>query len=723
MPFSEVNRRSRALARAVTDEIGTRLAAEGERVPLWAPVAFGLGIGLYFALAAEPPAVLVVLAVCLAAAALWRARRHPAAAAVMLGALLVALGFAVAQLRAWEASAPRLERVLSYAEIEGRVASIDRQDGRQRVVLDEVAVGRPMVADPPARVRLRLLPGEDTAIGDRVRVRARLSPPPGPALPGAFDFQRMAYFQGIGAVGFAMGRVTVVEHGRPGGFSARIERMRHAIRDHLDTRFGDAPDGRRGLAIALLTGLRGDLPAEDHQAMRVAGLAHLLAISGLHVGLVAGFVFFIVRAGLALAPPIALRFPIKKWAAIAALGAATFYLLLSGATVPTQRAYLMLLIALVALLIDRLQVTMRPVAWAALVILALFPESLATASFQLSFAAVVALIAAWEAWRTHVRRTAAGADGAMRLVLRGRDYLAGVAGTTVIATVATLPFAVYHFNLVPTYGLAANLVAVPLMAFVVMPFGFLALLLQPLGLDGGPLWVMGTGLDAVLATAHAVTAWPGSSLRPPAMPLWGLLVIVAGGLWLTLWTRAWRLAGLPLVVAGFVSIMLVEKPDLIVADDARRIAVYDGNGGYWLRGQPTAYAAEVWLRRAGGAEALPWPDGSVEANGRRLSCDAIGCVLAVGGRLIAMPQDARALDDDCATADAVVALVAVRGWRRSRTCGDVEPIIDLVDLRREGTHAIRVSREAISVRSSRAVQGDRPWSTGRPPRWWWRDAQ
>jgi competence protein ComEC len=169
--------------------------------------------------------------------------------------------------------------------------------------------------------------------------------------------------------------------------------------------------------------------------------------------------------------------------------------------------------------------------------------------------------------------------------------------------------------------------------------------------------------------------------------------------------------------------MTAARPDLIVAEDGRRLAAYDGNGAYWLRGRPTGYAAEVWLRRAGGASALLWPDGSVEANGRRLSCDGLGCMLVVGGRRIALPEDARALDDDCVAADAVIALIAVRGWRRTRTCDGIDPIVDRIDLRRYGTHVVYVRPTGFDVRSSRAAQGDRPWSTGRPPRWWSIDAQ
>lgn len=306
------------------------------------------------------------------------------------------------------------------------------------------------------------------------------------------------------------------------------------------------PEG--AIAAALMTGERGAIPEKLLSAMRDSGLAHLLAISGLHIGLIGGFIFFAVRLCLAASERLALRWPIKKFAAVAAFFGCLAYLLISGMTLPTQRAFLMLSLVMLANLIDRSAISMNLVAWAAAVILLVFPESLMSVSFQMSFAAVIALVAFYEAATARTVLTSGRRSKVMRFVL----YFGAVLMTTVIATLATAPFAVFHFNRLALLGVMANMVALPLAALWIMPLALISFVMMPFGLEAGPLFLMGWGIEQVLAVAIAVQAMPGAIALIPAVPGWTLGVIALGGLWLCLWRTRWRFVGVvPLIVGIF----------------------------------------------------------------------------------------------------------------------------------------------------------------------------
>lgn len=456
-----------------------------------------------------------------------------------------------------------------------------------------------------------------------------------------------------------------------------------------------------------MTGERGAIPEPVIAAIRDSGLAHLLAISGLHIGLVAGVLFFGARAGLALVPFVALRQPIKKWAALAAIGGALAYALLTGATVPSQRAFLMISLVLLAVLVDRRGISMRVVAWAAVVVLLTQPESLLSASFQLSFAAVVALVAVYEAVRRY-RKESAEAPSWLR---RAGTYLAGVAATTVIAGIATAPFAVFHFNRFVEYGLAANLVAVPVTALWIMPWAVGAFLLMPLGFEAVALVPMGWGVGMVVAVAEAISSWPGAVAALPAMPTWGLVVIAAGGLWLALWQCRWRLWGVDVLAAGAASLLLTTPPDVLVDADGKLMAVRTEAGTLAvssLRAAP--FSREVWLRRVRqDADASSWPRHGMGAAGR-LTCDRLGCVYRAEGRAVALVRMPEALAEDCRLVDVVVSPEPVRGQCAAAV------VIDRFDLWRGGAHALWLGGGTITVESVNARRGDRPWVARPAPR-------
>lgn len=696
-----------AATAAAVRRLGSILIRERDRWVLWSAVGFGLGIGIYFALPFEPPMWIgpSLAGVTGLAAVLSRAR--PAPLLISAGAVaIVAAGFAAAQVRAAMVATPLLERRIGPTIITGEIERFESLTNGSRIVIADVGVAELARAETPQRVRISLR-GQQPAMkaGDTIRVRGVLMPLPAPSAPGAFDFQRQSFFQGLGAVGFAYGRATVTREARGSeGLPAAIARARQRIGERIDDHLKDATGA---VAVALMTGERGAIPAPVMTAIRDSGLAHLLAISGLHMGLMAGVLFAVSRGLLALVPTVALRYPIKKIAAVMAIAGAAAYAALTGANVPAQRALLMVGLVMLAVILDRRGLSMRGVAWAAIVILALSPESLVSVSFQLSFAAVVALIAVYEGVsELRRRRGDAPGSGPGRVAL----YLGGVALTTLVAGAATAPFAAFHFNQFAGYGLAANLIAVPITALWVMPWAVAAFALMPFGLELLALAPMGWGIDLVIRVALAVSSWPGAVSRVPAMPGWSIVAITLGGLWLCLWQTAWRYAGIAMIAVGLAGLLTARPPDLLIDADGTLAAIRTADGNLTFSTlRANRFSREAWLRRySQSEEGLSWAAHGASDDGV-IACDSAGCVTEASGYVIALARRPEALADDCWMADIVLSLVPVED-----SCPRPRAIIDRVDLWRDGAHAIWLSdrwlgHRRITIKSVNAHRGERPW--------------
>lgn len=672
------------------------LLADRDRWALWLPVALGLGIGLYFSQPAEPPLWIGSAAFAVAALVAVALRRRQAAMLLAVAVAAVALGFAAAQLRAMAVDAPVLERRIGPARVAGQVAEVDLQVNGQRVLLQSAAIDG---IDGAWTVRVRLT-AKSPAVrpGQWVSMRAVLMPPPQPSAPGAFDFARQAWFQGLGGVGYAVS-VAKIEAGAE-SWTLWLADLRHVITGRV---MDGIPQPEGAVAAALMTGEVAGIPKPLLDAYRDSGLAHLLSISGLHMSLVAGLVFMVVRGGLALVPAVALRRPIKKWAAAAAMAATFAYMLIAGAPVPTQRAFLMTGIVLLAVLLDRKAISMRLVAWAAVAVLLWHPEALIGASFQMSFAAVVALIAGYEAAGPAVARIRS--EGGW--FTKGALYLAGVAATTLIAGTATAVYGVYHFNRFASYSLVANLAAVPITGFWVMPWVLAAFLLMPLGLERLALEPMAWGLRLIDDTAVVVAGWPGAALSVPAMPVGALIVFTLGGAWLCLWRGRWRLLGIAGMAGGLALSPLSPPPDLLVDGEGKLMAVKGADGGLTLSTKRGGrITRETWLRRNGeGGPGGLWPATGRSADGL-LSCDPLGCLYTARGATVALVKDVAALGEDCGAAAVVVSAVPVRA-----KCASAGLVIDRFDLWRGGAHALWLG-EGGQVRAVSVAdwQGRRPWS-------------
>ncbi|MEO5373577.1 MAG: ComEC family competence protein [Alphaproteobacteria bacterium] len=696
------------------------LMAERARWSLWLAVAVGAGIAAYFALPVEPPSWggwpvpgLAALVAATAAAVLGRERPAVVLPALVIAAL--ALGFAAAHGRALAVAAPVIERELGPVTISARVRTVEAVPGSHRLVLDHLTIQRLPAERTPAMVRVRLSPSvAPPRPGTWVSLRAKLLPPPEPSAPGGFQYPRQAWFQRLGGVGYATTPWRAQPEQPPPEGWERAQVALAGLRGAITGRILEVLPGDDGqVAAAMVTGDEGGISRPLIQAYRDSGIAHLLSISGLHMTMVAGLVFVGVRGLLALIPAIALRFHIKKWTAAVALVVTFFYLLISGNAVPTQRSFVMAALMLAGVLLDRRAVSMRSVAWAGMVVLLWQPEALVGASFQMSFGAVVALIAVYEGPNRIGRRLE---ERFGPILGKGLSYIHASILTTLVAGTATAPYAAYHFSRFTTYQVAANLLAIPLTGLWVMPAALIAVLLMPFGLDEPVLRLLGAGVAVCNDIARAVAAWPGASIPVPPLPVAGMVLVTVGGLWLCLWQRRWRFLGLLPIVCGLAAAYLVEMPDVLLSGDGKVTAVRATDGHLLMSpGRGQRIARETWKDRFGGASTDDhWPGGvdgpdAYDQGERHLACDPLGCVYRAHGRTVALGHDPDALPDDCEVATVVVSPVPVR-----RPCPAARLVIDRFTLLRQGAHALWLSGHDIRVATAAGTMGNRPWT----PRKW-----
>ncbi len=593
LPVMDTGRSGSVLTRPTAIVLAAIEAQRGHLFP-WVPVFFGAGIGLWFALKNEPgQGALITLSLAASGAAMATRIAPERLRPLAVAAVMVAAGLLVASLRSALVAAPVLE-FRYYGPVEGRIVKVDRSStDRLRLLLDQVVLSDLAPSLTPELVRISVHSKTEPAAfdtGARVILTANLSPPQGPLEPGDFDFRRHAWFEGLGAVGYTRTPVLLIAAPEGGG-TLWINRVRQSLAQAVQERI---PGDAGGLAAAVTTGDRSGLSQEANDAMRDSNLYHLVSISGMHMGMLATFVFALVRYGLAAVPPLALRLPAKKIAAVIALAASAFYLALAGRDVPTERAFVMVAVMLAAVLLDRRALSLRSVAIAAFIVLSLRPETLVNPGFQMSFAATIALVAAFEAGRengvTDRLRAFGWARGAATLV-----------ASSFVAGAATAPFAAVHFNQVAEYGLIANLLAVPAMGVLVMPGAVILALTGPLGLDYPAVWMIEAGSRWILFVAETVSSWEGA-VRGVASPPPAVLPLMAvGGLLVVIWRGAGRLIGMVPVGVAFALWYASDRPDLLVAPDGGTVGVMTPEGRA-LSGSPTSLAARGWLENDGEPE-------------------------------------------------------------------------------------------------------------------------
>jgi competence protein ComEC len=578
----------------------TEAAAQADRWFLWAPVAFAAGCAIYLALPREPLLVFapVVGAVSVVAALVVRrsapGRTFLVAAATLLA--FIACGFAAGRVRAELVAAPQVPQHATRT-VEGwvvDVASPGKTGGRLIIAPYEISGFAPDAL--PRRLRITFKDGAAVAPGSAVRLRAILNPSPAPASPGAYDFARDSYFRGIGGVGFALGPARLVDAPRAPfllGLTLRLNAARWELANRMAERLG--PEAA-GLGVAMVTGHEAWMVDENETALRNSGLAHIISISGVHMAIVGGFVFLLLRIFIAAWPWLALRAPGKKIAAAGALAAIAVYLLVSGAPPPAIRSAITLSVAFLAVLFDRQAITLHSLAVAALLILAVQPEAVAQPGFGMSFSATAALLALAEAWPRPAREI--NAPWPIRVVQRLRGWLAAAFAASLVAGLATSPFAIQHFNRVALFGLPANLLSEPLSGLLVLPCLALGAIAEALNLPDPFLPAAGWGIEALQRLATWFATLPHAVLVSPSAPAWALPVSVLGLFWICIWKGRARWLGLPAALA----VSLAPRPPVPaawIAADGGGAAVVDGASAIFLRPGVKAFASDLWSRRRG----------------------------------------------------------------------------------------------------------------------------
>jgi competence protein ComEC len=696
-------RRAGPLLRAARS-LAAQLDAEQGRWFLWLPVFFGAGIGIYFELLEEPP-ISLAAGLFLAAFALRVLGRSRLFLFLVTSILLaVAAGFLAAKLRTGIMTAPVLERHGAY-DLEGFVESFDKQTekrGRAVLRLTSMKYDNSEVASRPFRARLSLRGDLTLTPGTALKVRAILGPPPEPVMPGGYDFARMSYFQGIGASGYSLSRPEIIE-GRALPLDMRFRSWLAALRAKIGTRIKSVLPGQTGeIAAALTVGQTAGLDETSMNDLRGSGLAHVISISGLHMSLVAGTVFWFLRWVLALFPSIALRYSVRALAGGAALFCVTVYLALSGAAIAAVRSYLMIAVVFLAILWNRPALSLRNVALAALLILAVLPDSLIDLSFQMSFAATAALIAGYERFGRYLHFEARGIRE--RLTWQPVYIVGGVLVTTATAGLAVEPFSAFYFHNLTSYSALGNLLGGPPIDLVTMPAMILALIAMPFGLEEYPLKLMGYGIDLMMLIAKWVASLPGAIVPVPAFPFSALLCMIAGGLWLIIWRRRWRLLGLAGLGAGIALTSVHDKPDIFVDREAKTVAIRDAKGALQApKSRRAFYALGQWLK-SDGDDRTP-KDASA---GIGWQCDAYSCLTMVKRRLVSFILKPDAIQEDCGRAAIIIAPMDIR-----QPCPAVKIILDRGHLWEKGAATITVTDKGLAMRTALESRGVRPWA---PPR-------
>ncbi len=692
--------------------------AQRERWLLWAPLGAIFGAAAHLAREVAPPAYLAPAAflICMVAAValgLWPSRTRGGAANLLrvCGAGLftliaaVALGACAAEVRVISAAAPRLAEELGPVMIEGWVEEVEAGAPRTRVTLRVRTLEG--MAPAPRFARLTMPGARAFSAGRAIRCRAMLRPPDGPLAPGAYDFARRAYFEQLGAAGFTLGRCRPIAAAFPAGIAGARLRLAAVRSDLADAIYAASPGAGGAVAASLLVGDRSFLSEEVNTALRDSGLGHVLSVSGLHMGVVGGLVFAALTGFFALIAPLALRVPVRKLAALGALGVLTLYLVISGASVPALRAYVMAVVAFGAILIDRPAISMRGLALAALIITLLLPESVLEPGFQMSFAATAALVAAFETTtrRDEPHLPAPGPIvGTLQWMVRG---LTGAILISFVAGLATDPFALYHFQRFSAYGLPANLTAAPLVSFVIAPLAVAAALAAPFGLAEAPLQALAAACDLLVGIGAAFAARPEAVAALPRPPDGAFLLAVFALSWICLWRGAARWLGAPLLAGAVILYAFAPRPVLLFDGELRAVLARDvGQGGAWVLMRP--YGRSTFARDRIGAMA-----GLAPAALDRLAppaCAEALCFWAIGPH-----------------ANAAI-VMRPEGWADSRLAGAIvlsrlpappgfvsrmRPM-DAGALAAQGGGALTLREGRFSITRARSPGATRPWRAGQP---------
>lgn len=677
---------------------------------LWTPVGIGIGILVYFGLQVEPlwwiglggvlfSGITLISFRILKVEKLW-------AYTLILMNLMVFLGFAAAQLRTYSVKTYLFNYPSRVQTIKGKITRIEQLPKGLRFTLENVKLTPIKLRQSLARIRINfkgkmsqeaknLMPGQE------VQFKGVLLPPKEPIAPGAYDFRKKAFFEKISAVGYGISSPHILDPSAKQGFKNKVliglTKLRHSLTTYLKTTI----EGNSGaIAAALITGDRSGISEELREDFANSGLAHILAISGLHLSIIAGIAFLIFRKGLSFIPWLALRYPTKKWAAVFALILTFCYLVLCDFAIPAQRAFIMTAIILLAVITDRTALTLRNVSLAAIVILLLLPESIISPSFQMSFSAVIALVSGYEilhkpleTWRSHCQRW-------WQLLL---FYLMGVTLSSILATIATTPYIAYTFNRFTVHSLAANIICIPLLSFIIMP-SLVLYLVTCIFFDSGYLALfLHHTIRLMIEIAQTISLWPGSTLLVPSISPQLLLLFTLSFLWICLWKTSWRWGGGLGLVVTFVLASLQNKPDIFITGDKKLICILDSQGRGWVNSlQAGRFARENWLKMVALKEAHKLSENNKDSPVGVLITRESYLISKYGKTVIIFKEPSEKNSFDRAEGLKILPFDDHASNSTNIITGD--------DLQSKGGHFIWLSKGGIKVRTVLDEVGNRPWS-------------
>jgi competence protein ComEC len=645
---------------------------------LWVPVFFAAGIIYYFLLTFEPSLVTVTIILLLNVIIYMITRKRFPVTILLLN---LSAGLFVATVRTATLHDITITGELKYAKLEAEIESITPLEAGNRLLLINNHIDGLTLGETPLKIRLATKSdAQHLRAGQRIRLKANLAPPPKAVIPGGYDFARNSWFKQIGAVGYNVSKLYPQDSPLKSSWWQWIENFRQNLKQRIISVLGS----RSGyIATAMMIGEYSAIPKDILKDMRIAGLTHILSVSGMHLSMVAAICFFYLRLALNLFDCIALRYNVKKLAATFAFLGSLSYLLISGRQIAAERAFIMTSLLILAILLDRVSTPMRTVLFTAAFLLCLWPEQITNPSFQMSFAAVIALFASFGMYH---------ASGSFTIFKRITSYFLATLLSSLIAGLATAPYAAYHFHQYSNYSVLANLLAVPLTSIIIMPAVVIAFLLIPFHLEYIALIPMGYAIDLIVLIAAWVASFPHAVKLLPPMPDLSLGLITLGGLWLCIWQSWWRYLGLlPIIFAlGFMYLQVL--PDLMIDGKSGNYAFRD-NSGHLL------FSPGKWSGFTKGAY-LSYMGQELEGE---LNCPDRLCVLSKGGRVVHINQDERFHASDCKGAALVVTPRLYYGF-----CPNGVRVINRSDLEGRGSHMVYLGGKMRVVTVGKE-SGGRPW--------------
>ena len=673
---------------------------------LFVPILIGIGVLIYFSLPREPQIWALAFALILSYCLSRIQTKMPQLGKLALASCFIFLGAFVAKIHA-DFQNPKMLSHSMTAQISGEITKREiRADKSARYWIKVETYDKKQRQNLPQTIRVTARKTSDFGnIGDKVSGLVRLRAPSGPMLPKNYDFTFHGFFEGIGGIGFFMGKPRFEKSTQSAELYQSLMQLRSNLRQHIEMLL---PQNQASLVTALIIGDRSGISKSDNLALRRSGLAHILAISGLHMALLSATLFFLIRSLLALSPYLVAHYPIKKWAAVAALGASSFYFLISGAGIATQRAYIMLVIMLLAILVNRKALTLRNVAIAASFILLISPQAILAPGFQMSFAAVVALIACYELL---LRRRENSIDEfksnefkpyelsqIKRNMIAIWRFFIGIITTSIIAGLTTGLFAAFHFHQVASFGLFANTLAMPIVTILVMPLALISVMFIPFALDEPFFHLMGQSVEWVMDIAYWIEGIQPSG-NVGQISVFSILCFTLALLCFAIFKTRLKLLSVPFLLFSMFAIYNKSVPLAIIGEDPKILGIINAEQLDLLNPKKSKFQTSNW------AKAFQL----TAATKSSFICDEMGCVYKFSpDQYLSIAYSPNALIEDCKRAK-----IIIHGVKKMPSCNDPNVLeISYKALKQQGTHVISQQDEGFRIKTAYG-RFPRPWTAHR----------